>query len=152
MSVPAMFLWNSQSSFVPTYISFVLGLTFLHMMGWPPALTGPTCCSVHKHGETASKSLFEVIKWEFWASWTLLPFTTNYVAKEKPWADCCKPELPEPTPIARTHTQNSGWNLFCRSDTASSQGGRAGMNDDLCHFHTVEESPECFCQHSNVLE
>lgn len=45
-----------------------------------------------------------------------------------------------------------GWNQFYQNDSASSQRRRAGINDGLCHFHTVEEGPESFCQHSHVLE
>ena len=151
VSVPAMFLWISHSFFLPTYINFVLGLTFLQMTIWLPAVTSAPCCPVHKHGETASKSLCNTIKWSYWGSWALLHFTTYYVAKEKPWV-IYKPELPEPVPIAKIYTWDLGWNQFYQSDSASSQRRRAGMNDGLCHFHTVEEGPESFCQHSHVLE
>lgn len=102
-----MFLWISHSFFLPTYINFVLGVTFLQMAIWLPAVTSATCCSVHKHGETASKSLCNTIKQRYWGSWALLHFTTNYVAKEKPWV-IYKPELPEPIPTAKIYTWDLG--------------------------------------------
>lgn len=63
VSVPAMFLWTSHSFLLSTYINFVFGLTFLQMTTWLPAVTSPTCCPAHKHGETARKSLCNTIKW-----------------------------------------------------------------------------------------
>lgn len=51
-----MFLWSSQRP-LPTRVWPVLRLTCLQKTRWLPALTGPTCRPVHKHGETASKSL-----------------------------------------------------------------------------------------------
>lgn len=56
ISTPVVFLWSSQSP-LPTRVCPVLRLTFLQKTRWLPALTGPTCCPVHKHGKTASKSL-----------------------------------------------------------------------------------------------
>lgn len=68
-----LFLQNSQSFSLPTYVCFVLKLTFLPKTRRLPALTGPTCCPVHKRGDTASKSHCKTIKQKFWASQTLPP-------------------------------------------------------------------------------
>lgn len=146
-----MFLWISHSFFLATYINFVFGLTFLQMTIWLPAVTSPTCCPVHKHEETASKSLCNTIKWGVEVPelyYTLLPI----MLPRKSHESFVSLSYLNQSLLQKKYTWDLGWNQFYQSDTASSQRRRAGMNDGLCHFHTVEEGRESFCQHSNVLE
>lgn len=103
-----LILWDSQSFSLPTDVCFVLMLTFLQKTWWLPALTGPTCCPIRKHGKIASKSLCKTIKQKFQASRTLPPLN-QLCAKEKPGTNCT-PGLSEPIRMARTHPWNSEWN------------------------------------------